>query len=817
LDRLENFLGETWVWNGVTWAQRAPAASPSARGGAAMAYDAASGQLILFGGNTGATSNETWTWTGTNWVQLHPATSPPPEINPAMAYDPAMGQIVIFGGDQGPPNRLFVSNQTWAWNGTTWTRLMPATVPPARADAAMGYDTATKQLVMYGGLTSAGPFSDTWLWNGSNWVLQSAASNPGPRSEMSLTYDATTSQLLLVAGLPDQGPVRGDIWSWTGKSWTQLIPQTQLDPRYLHYAGYDAANRELVVFGGIINGPKLLDDTWLYGPLAIPPQALAPATVGARYSAPLSALAGTPPETWSVTSGALPAGLSLSPSGVISGTPTTAGKAGFTVTAMDAESPVAQASRALSLTVNPPPKAALWVTDGGDNVIHSFPLSATGNARPSASIGGSLTGLNTTGGIVVDKTGAVYVSNAGTPSVTVYGPGAKGNVSPVKTIAGPHTGLAVPAGVALDSAGLLYVANPAAKSITVYAAGASGDAAPVQTISGFDTELNQPMGVVIDSAGHLWVANAAGNLLTEYAPGATGDAVPVGVFRGISTMLNDPVALAQDPSGRVLAANRLGESVSAFNPAPPFGNTAPASTISGSQSQLSYPSGLDVDNANNLYVANQFGGVNVYPPNSSTPSTVIAGTATGLADPHSVALAPPLTIPTTSLRPAAIGRRYVTHLVANLGTTPFRWRIMTGHLPRGLTLTRGGVIEGVPRRRGRIRFTVAVRDSTKHAMHDTRRLTLTVRRAPVVTSISPARGKPAGRTKVTIVGSGFVTAHGATIIAFGRLRALAVRCRSHTRCTVSSPPHAAGKAAVTATVHSLVSRHNRRSRYLYSR
>jgi hypothetical protein len=478
---------------------------------------------------------------------------------------------------------------------------------------------------------------------------------------------------------------------------------------------------------------------------------------------------------------------------------------------------VATAKRVLSLTVNPPPKAALWVTDGGDDLVHSFPLTAAGNAPPSATIGGALTRVNLAGGIVVDKTGAVYVANVGTPSITVYAPGAKGNVAPVRTIFGSLTGLAEPTGITLDSAGLLYVPNQTANTITVYAAGANGNVAPAQTISGFDTELNQPMGVTVDSVGHIWVANAAGNLLTEYAPGATGDAVPVGIFRGLSTMLNDPVALAQDASGRVLAANRLGESVAAFTPAPPFGNTAPAFTISGGQSQLSYPRGLDVDNADNLYVTNQFGGVNVYAPNSSSPTTVIAGAKTGLAYPYSVALAPPLQIATASIPVAAIENRYTARLVANLGTAPFRWRVTKGHLPKGLTLTRNGVIRGVARRLGTFRFTVAVTDSTRRAMRDSRRLMLTVRRAPAVTGVRPAHGKRAGRTKVTITGSGFATGRAATIIAFGRLRALAVHCHSKTRCTADAPPHAVGAVKVTASVHGLMSRHTPRDRYTYSR
>jgi hypothetical protein len=811
----DDFLGDTWTWNGATWTQRSPSASPAARTGAPMAYDAASGQLILFGGLTGTASSETWSWTGTTWVQLHPASSPPPQSSGAMAYDPATRQILLFGGSQASSSGTVYLKQTWAWDGATWTKLAPKTVPAARASAGMAYDTATSQLVLFGGLNSTTILSDTWLWNGSNWVKQSVG-GPGPRSGASLTYDAFTSQLLLVAGEPDIGSILNDTWSWNGTGWNRLNPTTSITARYGQQAGYDSANRELVLFGGSDN-PSFPDDTWLYGPLAIPPQTLLPATVGARYSAALSAIAGTPPDTWSVTSGSLPAGLSLSPAGVIAGTPTTAGTSSFTVTVMDSESPVARATRTLSLKVNPPPKAAVWVTDGGDNLIHSFPLTASGNSPPSVTIGGSLTGLNSLGGIAVDKTGAVYVSNSATPSIAVFAPGASGNVAPVRTVAGPDTGLSVPAGIALDAAGQLYVTDAGDNAITVYAAGAGGDVQPLQTISGLHTELSQPMGVVVDSAGHIWAANAAANLLTEYAAGASGDVDPIGVFRGLSTTLNNPVALAQDAAGRILAANILGESVTVFTPGPPFGNVAPTFTISGSQSQLSYPRGLDVDNANNLYVANQFGGVNVYAPNTTTPRTVITGSATGLAYPHSLAVAPPLSIATSSLPAAALGRRYTARLVADLGTAPLHWRVTKGHLPRGLKVTRAGLIRGIPRRLGTFHFTVAVTDSTRHAMRDSRRLTVTVKRAPVVTGIRPAHGPRTGLTTVTITGSGFATAARATIFDFGRLRALAVHCGSHTRCTAQAPPHAVGAVHVRATFDRLASAQTRRDRYNYTR
>ena len=808
-----SMLGDTWTWGGANWTHRAPRTSPSARAGAGMAYDAASGQLILFGGTTGTPSGETWSWTGSTWVQLHPAMSPPPQSGGTLAYDPATSQIVMFGG-----SGQVLSNATWAWNGTTWAKLAPARAPPARAGAAMAYDKATGQLVMFGGDGSQGSLGDTWLWNGSNWAQKTPQGNPGPRSGASLTYDAALGQLLLVAGIPPTGNLLGDTWSWNGSKWISLTPSTSIDPRFYAQATYDGANHELVVFSGASSfGYASTADTWLYGPLAIPPQALPRATVGARYSATPRAIAGIGADTWSVTSGRLPAGLSLSAGGVITGTPTVAGTANFTITAMDSESPVARATRALTLVVNPPPKAAVWVTNGGDNVIHSFPLSATGNASPSATIGGASTGLNSLGGIAVDATGAVYVSNSATPSIAVFTPGASGNVGPARTIAGPDTGLSLPAGIALDSAGLLFVADAGDNAITVYAAGAQGDARPVQTISGIDTELAQPMGVVVDPAGHVWAASAGANLLSEYAAGASGDAVPIGTFRGVSTTLNDPVALALDGSGRVLAANIFGDSVSGFAPGPPFGNIPPAFTISGSQSQLSYPRGLDVDNAGNLYVANQFGGVNVYAPNTTTPSTVITGTATGLVYPHALAVAPPLSIATAVLPVAALRRHFTAKLFADLATPPTHWRIARGHLPQGLTLSTAGRISGVPRKLGLFHISVAVTDSTKHAMRASRTLTLRIQRPPIVTAIRPSRGPRRGMTTATITGSGFATAPGATIISFGRLRALDVHCPSHTRCIAHAPPHAAGSVNITATVHGLISDRTRTNRYIYHR
>src|SRR5579862_6826043 len=70
----------------------------SLREGHAMAYDAARGETVLFGGITaGSFSDDTWEWNGTVWTQ-RTASGPSPRSRHAMAYDAGHGVTVLFGG-----------------------------------------------------------------------------------------------------------------------------------------------------------------------------------------------------------------------------------------------------------------------------------------------------------------------------------------------------------------------------------------------------------------------------------------------------------------------------------------------------------------------------------------------------------------------------------------------------------------------------------------------------------------------------------------------------------------------------------------------
>jgi len=87
-------------------------------------------------------------------------------------------------------------------------------------------------------------------------------------------------------------------------------------------------------------------------PLAITTNALPNGTVGAVYTAQLTTSGGTGAKSWSVGPGTLPAGLTLNPtSGAVSGTPTAAGTATFTVQVQDSGTPQQSAQRQFSVIV----------------------------------------------------------------------------------------------------------------------------------------------------------------------------------------------------------------------------------------------------------------------------------------------------------------------------------------------------------------------------------------------------------------------------------------------------------------------------------
>src|SRR5688572_19775570 len=93
----------------VAW-ERAPLIER--RTGQAMAHDGGRGRVVLFGGISGSAGPllaETWEWDGATWSQRSPATSPAARFAHAVAFDAARGRTVLFGGK----NAAGLLSDTW--------------------------------------------------------------------------------------------------------------------------------------------------------------------------------------------------------------------------------------------------------------------------------------------------------------------------------------------------------------------------------------------------------------------------------------------------------------------------------------------------------------------------------------------------------------------------------------------------------------------------------------------------------------------------------------------------------------------------------
>lgn len=124
----------------------------------------------------------------------------------------------------------------------------------------------------------------------------------------------------------------------------------------------------------------------VYAPLAITTSSLSSGSVGSAYSQALKASGGNLNFSWSVTSGNLPDGLSLSSTGVVSGTPKSGGSYPFTVQVSDTESPAATQTMAFTIVVTIPPLQITTSTlpDATYGSAYNQVLTATGGVASYA-------------------------------------------------------------------------------------------------------------------------------------------------------------------------------------------------------------------------------------------------------------------------------------------------------------------------------------------------------------------------------------------------------------------------------------------------
>jgi CHAP domain/Putative Ig domain len=277
--------------------------------------------------------------------------------------------------------------------------------------------------------------------------------------------------------------------------------------------------------------------------LTISPAALPSGVAGQPYSATLTASGGKAPYTWSISTGGLPAGLSLSTSGDIVGTPTAAGTSSIKVKVTDSSSPVLSGTKKYTVKVTLGVSPAT-LPSGVVGQPYSESLTATGGTAPytwtilsgalptglALSSGGAISGTPTKAAKssvkvkVTDSTTPNALTATATYSVVVV-IGVAPSTLPDGTVGSAYsqaltasggkapytwnaTGGSLPAGLELSSAGEVSGTPTTAGTLSV-TIGVTDSSSPAKTGSvTYAITVGNPLAVATQTLSDAWLGSA---------------------------------------------------------------------------------------------------------------------------------------------------------------------------------------------------------------------------------------------------------------------------------------------------------------------
>ncbi|MFN7974251.1 MAG: kelch repeat-containing protein [Acidobacteriota bacterium] len=172
LDATGLTMKDTWEYDGASWlpgATAPPALGP--RYFHVLAFDSARNLVVMFGGSDmplyGACYRDTWLYDGAAWFP-GPAPAPglPALVFAAMAYDAARGRVILYGGGDCASSG-WAQDDTWELDAGGW---LPGPAAPAGLWPAsfhgMAYDATRQAVVLFGGQSNGGNANDTWELSG---------------------------------------------------------------------------------------------------------------------------------------------------------------------------------------------------------------------------------------------------------------------------------------------------------------------------------------------------------------------------------------------------------------------------------------------------------------------------------------------------------------------------------------------------------------------------------------------------------------------------------------------------------------------------
>lgn len=481
------------------------------------------------------------------------------------------------------------------------------------------------------------------------------------------------------------------------------------------------------------------------------------AVAGQQYTASLTASGGLGPYLWSVTQGSLPANLVLdATAGTLSGVPTVAGAANFTLVAQDQSNPPQTASTTASLNV----AAQLMsvntsgIPDGVADQAYATTLTATGGTPPltwSVAPGSSLpAGLSLTPAGQLTGTPTVVNATGTTTSIT-----ATDSAIPAQSVTSAVV-VRVGAKLAVTSSPAL----PAAVAGTAYSAtttvvggiGLSTWSVTAGALPGGLT-LNAITGTI---SGTPVTANTASFTVTATDQSTPPQMVstPVTLLVGAPLMRMTATSIPDGVVGQPFAAT-----LSATGGTPPLIWTVAAGS--------SLPSGLALAPSGQIsgspVTANPLGTITLVTVNDSAvpPQTLTETLTTRVGT--KLAVTSPATLPA-----AVAGKAYTATLAATGGIGSHTWSVTAGALPAGLTLDAvAGTISGTASAAGTSSFTLTVQDQSNPTQQSSNSTTIEVKPQPDFALALPASLSVAGANSV--VGTITVTPQGGYTgtVAFG--------------------------------------------------
>ena len=508
-------------------------------------------------------------------------------------------------------------------------------------------------------------------------------------------------------------------------------------------------------------------------------------TIGSPYSNVLQASGGIVPYAWSITSGALPSGLSLAATtGAIYGTPTVTGTFSFTATVADSENPAQAKSASLSLVVAP---VALAITTsalppGTQGSSYSRTLQATGGTAPY--IWSITTGALPAGLTLAPTTGVI----SGTPTVSgnlSFGVTVQDAGSPAQTATSTVTLSLVAAGtpLAISSTTLPTGTTSQTYNATLNATGGTG------SYTWSLTSGTLPAG--------LSLATSTGTISgTPTASGSTSLTFKVvdssSPAQAKSITISLVVAQALVITTASLPSGTKGSAYS--NAMAATGGTTP---YTWSIAAGSLPAGLSLTSTTGL-ISGTPTAVGTF---GFTVSVTDAGSpAQTKSAAYSFVVAPAvLAITTSSLPSGTQNTSYSNAVAATGGTTPYTWSISSGALPAGLSLASStGLISGTPTAAGTFSFTASVADAGSPAQVKSVSLSIAVASAPLaITTSSLSSGTQSTAYSSSLSASGGTTPYTWSITSGGLPAGLSLASGTG---LISGTPTAIGTFSFTATV-----------------